>query len=323
MIADQMEEWLVSRGLRRLQRHVPLSAGRARRLRRQGRARAAAPRPVPHASTKARRCARISACRARRTASSKVARRNAVEHRSHVNRRCTRQGWPGRRQPVVCRPIACGYHGRAMRVRPVRWSAGRIPAACGPAMPGSVGGLEPLPLLMPAALSATASGRASATHCCRPADIVSSASQGAHDRLTLVSPRLEQRPPVHRRHAVSSASSREAGGGHEASCCLSRSPFGSGARWCPDRRERRQIDPTRHRQGRRGVRPGRRSDACRNLPPHRSVCLATTRETCASSPLPTRAMGPARGWRACGPHRRSDTSLPWPHPRRGPPQRRA
>ena len=35
MIADQMEEWLDDRRLRRLQRHVPLPAGRARRLRRQ------------------------------------------------------------------------------------------------------------------------------------------------------------------------------------------------------------------------------------------------------------------------------------------------
>ena len=48
MIADQMEEWLVTERLRRLQRHVPLPAGRARRLREQGRARAAAARPVPH-----------------------------------------------------------------------------------------------------------------------------------------------------------------------------------------------------------------------------------------------------------------------------------
>jgi alkanesulfonate monooxygenase len=35
-IADQMEEWLVTRGLRWLQRDVPLLAGRARRFRRQG-----------------------------------------------------------------------------------------------------------------------------------------------------------------------------------------------------------------------------------------------------------------------------------------------
>ena len=47
MIADQMEEWLVTERQRRLQRHVPLSAGRARRFRRQGRARAAAPRHLP------------------------------------------------------------------------------------------------------------------------------------------------------------------------------------------------------------------------------------------------------------------------------------
>ena len=59
------------RRLRRLQRDVPLPARRARRLRRQGRARAAAPRPVPHASTRARPCARTSACRARPTASSR------------------------------------------------------------------------------------------------------------------------------------------------------------------------------------------------------------------------------------------------------------
>ena len=48
MIADQMEEWLDDRRLRRLQRDVPVSAGRARRFRRQGRARAAAARHLPH-----------------------------------------------------------------------------------------------------------------------------------------------------------------------------------------------------------------------------------------------------------------------------------
>jgi len=37
MIADQMEEWAGDGSQRRLQRHVPLSAGRARRFRQQGR----------------------------------------------------------------------------------------------------------------------------------------------------------------------------------------------------------------------------------------------------------------------------------------------
>jgi hypothetical protein len=47
---------------RRLQHHVPLPAGGAERLRRQGRAGTAKARDFPHASMKARRCARISAC---------------------------------------------------------------------------------------------------------------------------------------------------------------------------------------------------------------------------------------------------------------------
>ena len=46
-IADQMEEWLDSRRLRRVQHHVPVCAGRARRFRRPGGAGIAAPRPLP------------------------------------------------------------------------------------------------------------------------------------------------------------------------------------------------------------------------------------------------------------------------------------
>ena len=44
MIADQMEQWLVEERIRWLQRDVPLSAGRTRRFRRQGRARTAGKR---------------------------------------------------------------------------------------------------------------------------------------------------------------------------------------------------------------------------------------------------------------------------------------
>ena len=46
-IADEMEEWLDDRGLRRLQHHVPVPARRARRFRRQGRAGTAAARHFP------------------------------------------------------------------------------------------------------------------------------------------------------------------------------------------------------------------------------------------------------------------------------------
>ena len=70
MIADEMEEWLADGGLRRLQHHVPLSARRARRLRRPRGAGTAAARAVPARIRGHRRCARISACRGRRTASS-------------------------------------------------------------------------------------------------------------------------------------------------------------------------------------------------------------------------------------------------------------
>ena len=46
-IADQMEEWLTTESLRRLQRHVPLRAAGPRRFRRQGRAGIAAARHLP------------------------------------------------------------------------------------------------------------------------------------------------------------------------------------------------------------------------------------------------------------------------------------
>ncbi len=46
-IADQMEEWLVSRGSRRLQHHVPLSAAGTDRFRRSGGSGAAAARDLP------------------------------------------------------------------------------------------------------------------------------------------------------------------------------------------------------------------------------------------------------------------------------------
>ena len=47
-IADAMQEWFEARGMRRLQRHAGDPAGRRRGLCRDGRARTAAPRPVPH-----------------------------------------------------------------------------------------------------------------------------------------------------------------------------------------------------------------------------------------------------------------------------------
>ncbi len=58
--------------LRRVQHHVPVGAGRARRVRRPGRAGVAAPRPSSAANTKARPCAKTSACRAPPTAFSKT-----------------------------------------------------------------------------------------------------------------------------------------------------------------------------------------------------------------------------------------------------------
>ena len=58
--------------LRRLQRHVPLSAGRAGRFRRSRGAGIAAARFVPARNTRARHCARTSACRVRRTGSSQT-----------------------------------------------------------------------------------------------------------------------------------------------------------------------------------------------------------------------------------------------------------
>ena len=62
-IADQMEEWLISRRQRRLQHHVPVPARRARRFRRQGGAGTAEARDFPARSMRAGRCGRIWGCR--------------------------------------------------------------------------------------------------------------------------------------------------------------------------------------------------------------------------------------------------------------------
>ncbi len=57
-------------GLRRLHHPIPLSSRLALRVLRSARAGVAAPRPVSARSTRARRCAKISGCRGRATASS-------------------------------------------------------------------------------------------------------------------------------------------------------------------------------------------------------------------------------------------------------------
>ena len=61
-IADTMEQWMDSRRRRRLHDPGHPRAGGLRGLRGRGRARAAAPRAVPHRPTRARPCARTSAC---------------------------------------------------------------------------------------------------------------------------------------------------------------------------------------------------------------------------------------------------------------------
>ena len=106
---------LAGRGrLRRLQHHAGLFPGRAGTVRRPGRADAAAARAVPHATTPARRCAIISACRCRpwrswprRTRSARLepserkvvlqmsesSRSAAFAQARHLQRRFRRAGW--------------------------------------------------------------------------------------------------------------------------------------------------------------------------------------------------------------------------------------
>ena len=69
-IADEMEEWLETKASDGFTIQFPYLPGGLDDFCDQRRAGVAAARPVPHANTKARRCARISACRGRATASS-------------------------------------------------------------------------------------------------------------------------------------------------------------------------------------------------------------------------------------------------------------
>ena len=66
-IADEMEEWLATEGSDGFTVHVPLPARRARRFRRAAWCRNCSGAASSAANTKARPCARISACRGRRT----------------------------------------------------------------------------------------------------------------------------------------------------------------------------------------------------------------------------------------------------------------
>ena len=84
MIADQMQEWLETNASRRLQRHVPLPAGRARRFRRTRSCPSCSAAACSAPSTRARPCAKTSACRGRRTASSRRSRRRRSKHRRPV-----------------------------------------------------------------------------------------------------------------------------------------------------------------------------------------------------------------------------------------------